>query len=313
MSKKYINQQNIQNFVYPNNTLAEYDIDIIHNINSNSVSGSISGFTTSFSGSNLVVSFNYQWLSNGAEPFIMADGKLAVLSVHMMTPDKTYYKPWRMIGFVTGSVGITGKTGTFTTTVSPSDMGVSSFTNGTYSFEVRMIGKLSVYPICYNSYVVAPTATPTPTPTPSPTPGLPPPTPTPTPSATGALPNFYTVNVQLQGKDGYVARLDVYQSSDNITFDNSLTLYATNTEFATSGFYGTPGYYYYFVVTKISGGGTVKANAYTQVSPSDFSPGPINGAWCGNNTIITDTFQLPTPVQVRTSIVWYGNLSEGCL
>ena len=45
MSNQYIPQINNQNFVYPNYELAEYDVDIIHDINNNSVSG----FVTSFS------------------------------------------------------------------------------------------------------------------------------------------------------------------------------------------------------------------------------------------------------------------------
>jgi len=45
MSNKYISQINKQNFVYPNNDIAEYDVDIIHDINNNSVSGTVTNFT----------------------------------------------------------------------------------------------------------------------------------------------------------------------------------------------------------------------------------------------------------------------------
>jgi hypothetical protein len=58
-------------------------------------------------------------------------------------------------------------------------MGVSSFTNGVYTFEIRMIGKRAIFPICQSvtiSTVPAPSPTPTRTPqaTPTPTPTSPP-------------------------------------------------------------------------------------------------------------------------------------------
>jgi hypothetical protein len=102
-------------------------------------------------------------------------------------------------------------------------MGVSSFSNGVYSFEIRMIGKRAIYPICKSVTISTipvpsptPTATPTLTPTPTTTPGLPAPsiTPTATPSATpNQISTIYksgaTINVtdigylQYQSYDGY--------------------------------------------------------------------------------------------------------------
>ena len=193
MSGKYIQEYQNNNFIYPNNQPWEYGVEIIHDINNNSVSGTVSNFTAVLSGSNINVSFDYTWSKNGAEPFIADNGNLNVLSVHMMDNAKVYYKPWRMIGFVDSSnITITGKTGTFSTTVTPSQLGVTGFTIGTYYFEVRMIGKRAIFPICIEGNVVPPPSsspTPTPTNTMTPTPtqssGAPPSSPTPTPTKTG--------------------------------------------------------------------------------------------------------------------------------
>jgi hypothetical protein len=82
-------------------------------------------------------------------------------------------------------------------------MGVSTFTNGTYYFEFRFIGKRAVYPVCANYTISTITPQPTPTPTPSPTPTVgPTPTPTPTPTVT---PNNFTTGVTLNVTDtGYI-------------------------------------------------------------------------------------------------------------
>ena len=45
MSRKYIKQINDYNFVYPNNLIYEYDTEIVHDINDNSVSGITNSFT----------------------------------------------------------------------------------------------------------------------------------------------------------------------------------------------------------------------------------------------------------------------------
>ena len=178
MSKKYIKQINNDNFVFPNNTLAEYDAEIIHDLKENSVNGVITGFSPlTYSGTpaNIGVSFTYQWYLNNAEPFISNDGKLNILSVHMQSPDKNYYKPWICVGQVQdNNVNLTYKTDTFLVWVTPQMMGQTSFSTGTYYFEIRFLGHRAVFPVS----VTAPLAIPTPTPTPTGT-G---PTPTPTPS-----------------------------------------------------------------------------------------------------------------------------------
>jgi hypothetical protein len=202
MSKKYIAQVNSTNFVYPNNTLVEYDVDIIHDINNNSVSGTTSGFSAAYNSGtgNIGVSFTYIWNKNGADPYIDESNLLHVLSVHMTEPSKEYYKPWRMVsGVTTSTITATTKTDTFTFIVTPSMMGVNSFSNGVYNFEIRFIGKRAIYPLCYSTSIVLPSPTPTPTVTPTTTPGLSPsptPTPTPTPSATsGVTYDYYTADV----------------------------------------------------------------------------------------------------------------------
>jgi hypothetical protein len=162
--------------------------------------------------------------------------------------------------------------------------------------------------------VLVPTATPTPTPTPTPTATVAGPTATPTPTPT---PNYYSITVNLQGMIGQNGNLQIYQSSDGISYQSSLTLTSNDGDYVSSGFNGTPGYWYYLIVARTSGGGGMnnRLNLYTQVGLSDFSPGPINGAWCesNGNTLQSDPFILPNPTQTRQSIIFYGGLNEGCL
>jgi len=179
MGRKYIKQRTSTNFVYPNNSLEEYDIEIVHDINNNSVSGTTTSITaSSVSSSGITFSFDYTWSQNSAEPFVFTGTSYSFLSVHMMEPNTIYYKPWRLVSAVTG-VAASTKSGTVSFTVTPSQMGVSLFTNGVYSFEIRMIGKRAIFPICQSvtiSTVPAPSPTPTRTPqaTPTPTPTSPP-------------------------------------------------------------------------------------------------------------------------------------------
>ena len=64
---KYIPQLNNQNFVFPNYDLVEYDVDIIHNLNEYSVSGTVTNFTgTSITSSGATFSYNYTWNKNNA-------------------------------------------------------------------------------------------------------------------------------------------------------------------------------------------------------------------------------------------------------
>lgn len=149
MSNKYIQEIQNKNFVYPNNNPWEYGIDLIQNINNNSVSGTVSNFVTSISAGNLNVSFNYTWSSNGADTFLREDNTVSILSVHLMSSVNLYYKPWRMVGFVHDNDPlITTKTGVFSTVVTPAMLGQASISAAIFYFEIRMIGKKEIYPIC---------------------------------------------------------------------------------------------------------------------------------------------------------------------
>ena len=202
MSKKYISQVDSLDFVYPNNFTAEYDLEIVHDINNNCVSGTTTVFSaTTINSTGITFNIQGSWSLNGAEPYININGGfLSVASIHMMGPTQSYYRPWRLIDNIS-STGLTNTNVSFNEnfTVLPSYLGLTGFTTGTYYFEVRLIGKKCVYPICITLpiTVIASTPTPTPTPTPTATSGLTP-TPTPTPTLTpssGISYDYYTANV----------------------------------------------------------------------------------------------------------------------
>ena len=230
MSKKYIKQVNDDNFVFPNNTLAEYDVNIIHDLKDNSINGVITGFSPlTFSGSpaNIGISFTYQWSLNGAEPFISNDGKLNVLSVHMQSPDKKYYKPWICVGQVQdNNVNLTYKTDTFLVWVTPQMMGQASFTTGTYYIEIRFIGHRAIFPVSVTAPLVIPTPTPTPSPTPTgptPTPGGPTPTPTPTSTPTSDCGCFPIVVTGTTSGEGPIASL-IYNDCFGVSTGRAFTV-----------------------------------------------------------------------------------------
>jgi hypothetical protein len=214
MSKSYIPQINNQNFIYPNNDLAEYDINIIHDVNNNTVSGTINSFSaTTVTATGMTFQVNYTWNLNGAESFINIGGTINTLSAHMMAAGQTYFKPWRCIGLSTATTGTTTQTSTAVYSVTPASLGLSTFVYGTYYFEFRFIGSKSIYPVCY-TYVAStlPTPTPTPTPTstatPTPTPTITS-TPTPTPTTTGGgFTSGATINVTETGYIKYVRKGD---------------------------------------------------------------------------------------------------------
>ena len=184
MSKKYIGEIQNDNFIFPNNNPWEYGVEIIHDINDYSVSGTVTNFVATVTGSSINVAFDYTWVKNNAEQFINDAFKMSILSVHMMEPSTTYFKPWRLVGDVsTTGTTLTTITSSMSFVVTPSDMGVASLSNGIYYFEVRMIGHRAIYPICV-TYTVSTFPSPTPTATPTPTPTGPTPTPTPTPGIT---------------------------------------------------------------------------------------------------------------------------------
>lgn len=222
MSNQYIPQINNQNFVFPNYELAEYDVDIIHTPNENSVSGTITNFTgTSITSSGITFSYNYVWNKNNADPVISNSNVLNLLSVHVLAPNQNYFKPWRCVNLIT-TTSINGTTfsGFNTFTVTPAQLGLTSFTNGTFYLEFRFIGEKAIYPLC-QTYTVGSLPTPTPTPSPTPTPVSPTPTPTPTPTA-GGFTSGATINVTDTGNIKYRKK---NESVDTYVFVGSLGNY----------------------------------------------------------------------------------------
>ena len=151
MSTKYIPQINETNFVFPNYEISEYDVDIIHSINDNSVSGTVTNFVVLGTARTTGITFthDYTWSRNSAQVFVTSANLLNVLSVHMIAAGQTYYKPWRLVDLVTSVLTTaTNLSGSNTITVTPAMMGLATFTSGTYYFEIRLIGLKSIYPIC---------------------------------------------------------------------------------------------------------------------------------------------------------------------
>ena len=184
--RKYISQRTFYDFVYPNNNKAQYDVnDVVQNINSNIVSGTVTNFVATIVGGQLQVDFDYTWAKNGAEVFVNQAGLINTISIHVMPAGVTYFKPWRCVDNLTAPINSITVTGTYSDTVSASLLGVPSLSSGVYYFEIRMIGALENY-IITQQYSVTGGATPTPTPTITSTPGLSP-SPTPTVTATSGL------------------------------------------------------------------------------------------------------------------------------
>jgi hypothetical protein len=69
MSTRYIPQINETNFVFPNYELSEYDVDIIHSINDNSVSGTVTNFIVSGTPrtTGITFTYDYTWSKNNAQ------------------------------------------------------------------------------------------------------------------------------------------------------------------------------------------------------------------------------------------------------
>jgi hypothetical protein len=159
MSNQYIKQVNNQNFVYPNFELAEYDINIIHNINNNSVSGTTSSFNLLTAASTgITIAYNATWLLNGAEPYVSVpyNGTLA-WSIHAMAAGQNYFKSWRLIQrfqVTNGSTSYSVTGGTFAMT--PAQLGLTTFVSGNYYFEFRFIGANVIYPVCQTLNITIP-------------------------------------------------------------------------------------------------------------------------------------------------------------
>jgi hypothetical protein len=158
MSTRYIPQLNETNFVFPNYEISEYDVDIIHTLNENSVSGTVTNFSaTTIASTGITLNHSYTWSKNVAEVFVTSGNLLNLFSVHMIAAGQTYYKPWRLVDLVTSaSTGISTASGSNTITVTPSMMGLTTFVTGTYYFEFRFIGLKSIYPVCQTLSITVP-------------------------------------------------------------------------------------------------------------------------------------------------------------
>jgi hypothetical protein len=268
--RKYIPQATYENFVYPNNDIAIYDNnDVVQNINSNEITGTITGFTATVTGTTITVSFNYTWNKNGGEVFINQANRLHLFSVHMMTPAKKYFNPWRLIDYkyVTGTTQ-NSYTGSFTTSITQANFG-EAFTVGVYSFEIRFIGGLNTYVICANASLT-PAVSPTPTPTTSP--GSPPSTPTPTPSVTaspGSPPSSPTPTPSVTASPG---------TSQTPTPTPTRTMTPTPSTSAPVVYYGFP------INIGYSTSGLACADGTTNITIYG-----ANGGFLSNTTFYTDT------------------------
>ena len=200
MSRKYIKQILDQSFVYPNNEVPEYDIELIHDINDNCVEGNVSGFTvTSFTSTGLTATFNWTWDLNGAERVLSNANQTVMWGLYAMAPGQVYYKPFRLVqDYANPSTSITALSSGSTVNITPTMMGLTTFTSGTWYFEMRMIGKRCVLPICITASTLLPTPTPTPTSTPTPTPT---PTPTVTITPTPTIPPEGSKSLQIYARD----------------------------------------------------------------------------------------------------------------
>jgi len=254
MSNKYIGQVNNQSFLYPNNYLAEYDIDIIHEINNNSVIGIIQNFTTTLSADKLIlnISFDFEWIRNNAEVFRMADGSLAVFSVHIIE-NNTYFKPNQTVNYYS-QTGATPDTIVDNVSIDEhfeyDGYDYSPWPEDTFYYEIRFIGRRAIYPIMGSFTVTYPPPTPTPTPTPSLTPGLTPtptstnnPTPTPTPTnGDGGLYRYYVIDKYncfpcSLNSTGLIGRVSYPTTLTNGYFYNNGdgSVYLVNYEIASTG------------------------------------------------------------------------------
>ena len=154
-NRRYIPQTPNNDFIYPNNDRVEYDVTISHPVNDNCPTGSVSGLTLTVNsgGTSLDIDYDYTFDQNGSIPFYRGSGNHGYISVHMMTPDQDYLKPWRMVDSISSSTPADTYSGSRSITVSASDFGVSDFPGGTYTFEFRLISEDCVTVIC-DSYEV---------------------------------------------------------------------------------------------------------------------------------------------------------------
>jgi len=215
MIRKYISQRDDTNFVYPNNDRTQYDVEIVHDVNDNYMTGctaSITSFTATTN--NMSFTFSYYMDYNNADKYIDESGFLHTFSVHMLAPQQEYFKPWRCVysdrNAITGNQIYSGSSSTFSISATNMGLPVSGFTSGTYYLEFRFIGKRVVIPVCLNVNVTS-----LPTPTPTATSPIPTATPTPTPTATTSFNG--TTGITLNVTDtGYIK----YNTSSGTTYKN---------------------------------------------------------------------------------------------
>jgi hypothetical protein len=151
MSTRYIPQLNETNFVFPNYEISEYDVDIIHSLNENSISGTVTNFVVSGTArtTGITLTNDYTWSQNGALTYITPTNGMRLFSVHALAAGQTYYKPWRLVDTFNVSAPFSSSySGSNTIVMTPANLGLSAFTSGTYYFEFRFIGLKSIFPVC---------------------------------------------------------------------------------------------------------------------------------------------------------------------
>jgi hypothetical protein len=258
MKQKYIKQVDNQNFLYPNNYLAEYDVNIVHDLIEGNVTGTTTQPVLTKNGANIDVSVDYTWDLNGAEPFYNNQGALNLINVYFQTPDRQYFDVWVNVYILqTSELNTTATGGTMNFTITPAMMNQASFsTNGNYSITFQCISRRTIYPMPWliPLQVVTPTPTPTPSPThgtPTPTPTNPPPTPTPTPTRVPSCDcSYYNVVISSHDIDASIGN-DVHPYWNN-------TVWARYSECGTGNpvdkiYNSADNYYHSFCNNNISG------------------------------------------------------------
>lgn len=159
MGRKYITNQQDINYVYPNNVINQYDVEIVHDVNNNCVTGTVTNFSAvTYTTTGMTFSFDYTWNLNGAERMLnYLNTQTMVWSLHgMHTPTNAYgtpqgyFNPWRIVSYGWTNTTNTSVSGTHTTILTPAELGMSTFpASGTsYEFEIRMISRNCILPIC---------------------------------------------------------------------------------------------------------------------------------------------------------------------
>jgi len=311
MSKKYVAQVNSTNFVYPNNTLVEYDVDIIHDINNNSVSGTVTNFVTTFSLGNtrLNYSFDYTWSKNNAEPYIQENGHISLLSVHVMVGTNLYFKPYQLIvSTYDDNPNIT----TYTEHVSGyvTVTGGGYFPSSDYYFEFRFIGHRAIFPVCITKTIVGVTPTPTPTktgtptPTPTSTPGLTT-TPTPTPTASSGV-STATLGWSYSETGGANAEMRIYVNS-------SVVETRTNTSSGTwTGLVAGDTIYVQLELLSSCSGPDNKGNVYTSSNRATLVDASCFTSSTG--TLTTPTYTVVSgDIGTTITLNTFASCDSGCL